>query len=207
MFFSVTNLLIFLAVYLACAIPFGYLIVRFQKDMDVRNVGSGNIGATNVLRTGGKVAGLLTLLLDTLKGAVAILAAQYLSHNDPRVVGLAAVIALLAHMFPVYLKFKGGKGVATGLGVFLVLAPWAALSVVLIFAGVVILTRYVSLGSILAAVFFPIFYYFLVVRYDRGHTCILEGAVFCCILIVLRHSKNLQRLVQGEERRFGGGKS
>lgn len=207
MFFSVTNLLIFLFIYLGCAIPFGYLIVRFQKNVDVRNVGSGNIGATNVLRAGGKTAGILTLLLDALKGALAILVAQRLSHQDTRVVGLAAVIALLAHLYPVYLKFKGGKGVATGLGVFLVLAPWATLSVVLVFAGVVILTRYVSLGSILAAVFFPIFFYFLIVRYDSSQIWILGGAVSCSILIVLRHSKNLQRLVQGEERRFGGGES
>ncbi len=202
-----SNLLIFVFIYLVCAIPFGYLIVRFQQNVDVRSVGSGNIGATNVLRAGGKTAGILTLLLDTLKGMAAILVAQHFSHQDPRVVGLAAAIALLAHMYPVYLKFKGGKGVATGLGVFLVLAPWAALSVVLIFVGVVILSRYVSLGSILAAVFFPIFYYFLIVRYDSAQIWVLAGAVTCSILIVLRHSKNIQRLVQGEEQRFGGGKS
>jgi glycerol-3-phosphate acyltransferase PlsY len=204
MFFSIANLLIFLFIYVVCAIPFGYLIARFQQNLDVRSVGSGNIGATNVLRTVGKTAGVLTLLFDVLKGVLAIWVARQFSHQDPRVMGLASFIALLAHMYPVYLKFKGGKGVATGLGVFLVLAPWATLGVVLIFVGVVILTRYVSLGSILAAFFFPIFYYFLIVRCDSSQTWALAGAISGCTLIVLRHSKNIQRLVHGEERRFGG---
>jgi glycerol-3-phosphate acyltransferase PlsY len=207
MLFSEINLLIFVSVYLICAIPFGYLIVRFQHGVDVRNVGSGNIGATNVLRAGGKAAGILTLFLDVLKGAGAVFIAHHFSQHNPRVMALAALIALLAHMYPVYLKFKGGKGVATGLGVFLVLAPWAALCVLSIFIGIVAITRLVSLGSILAAAFFPVFYYFLMVRSNPENTWILWGAVACCLLIVLRHSKNIQRMVNREEHRFGRDKS
>jgi acyl phosphate:glycerol-3-phosphate acyltransferase len=123
MYFSGTHYLLFLLTYLLCAIPFGFLVVRIQKGTDVRKTGSGNIGATNVLRASGKMAGIVTLVLDAMKGALAVWGAGHFSAHNPRVVAVCAVIALLAHMFPLYLKFKGGKGVSTGLGVFLAWPP------------------------------------------------------------------------------------
>lgn len=207
MYFSGTHYLLFLLTYLLCAIPFGFLVVRIQKGTDVRKTGSGNIGATNVLRASGKMAGIVTLVLDAMKGALAVWGAGHFSAHNPRVVAVCAVIALLAHMFPLYLKFKGGKGVSTGLGVFLVLAPWPTLGAVGVFILTVVITRYVSLGSILAAAAFPALCFFAGFPGNPGSIWLLSSASLCGGLIIWRHSQNIRRLVQGQESRFGGGKS
>ena len=161
--------------YLLGSIPFGYLLVRIFRGQDVRQTGSGNIGATNVARTGSKGLAIATLLLDALKGYVAVVLPFWLASHfalrvpdtttaamqllDPHagycLAALAALFAILGHMFPVWLRFKGGKGVATALGAFTALAPRAILVALVVFVVVVALTRYVSLGSILAAVVFP----------------------------------------------------
>jgi len=139
--------LLVVASYLLGSIPTGYLLVRLFRKEDIRSVGSGNIGATNVLRSGGKGLGLATFILDVLKGAAAVeiaswIAPQFASAIPPRnIEALAAVVAVLGHMFPVWLHFRGGKGVATGFGVFLVAAPWAALSSIALFFIVLMLSR------------------------------------------------------------------
>src|SRR5579859_238142 len=154
--------------YLLGSIPTGYLLVKLFRHEDIRSVGSGNIGATNVLRSGGKGLGAATFLLDTLKGAAAVLLGSFLaSHLLPSMPfrdaqAIAAVSAVLGHMFPAWLHFRGGKGVATGFGVFLVAAPLAALASIGLFALILILTRYVSLASILGAASFPIFAWFFI---------------------------------------------
>src|SRR5688572_1435285 len=147
--------------YLIGSIPFGYLIVRLKKGDDVRTSGSGGTGATNVSRRAGKAAGVFTLVLDALKGALAIIVAQIIiGEGGPSIDWLtaAAAIAVTAgHIFPVWLRFRGGKGVATGVGVFLILAPIALFCAAIIFAVVVRITKYVSLGSMVAAAMIPLF--------------------------------------------------
>src|ERR1039457_3727622 len=156
------------AAYLLGSIPVGYLLVRLFRREDIRTVGSGNIGATNVLRSGGKGLGAATFVLDAAKGAAAVLlgalVASPLLPSVPQrnVEALAALCAVLGHMFPIWLRFRGGKGVATGFGVFLVAAPLAALSAIALFAIVVAITRYVSLASIVGAASFPIFAWFMI---------------------------------------------
>jgi glycerol-3-phosphate acyltransferase PlsY len=202
-------LAILLFTYFLCAIPFGFLVVRQKQGIDIRTVGSGNIGATNVARAGGRLAGVLTLFLDAAKGGFSVWLAGAGTGQDPRVMAMTAVVALLAHSFPVYLKFKGGKGVATGLGVFLVLAPLAALGSIGIFLVTAAFSRYVSLGSVLAAGSFPVFCYFLVVMGNPGNEggwWILSAAVITAGLIIGRHHPNLRRLVAGTESKFGGTK-
>jgi glycerol-3-phosphate acyltransferase PlsY len=151
------SLVIAVAAYLLGSIPVGYLLVRFFRHQDIRAIGSGNIGATNVLRSGGKGLGAATFLLDVLKGASAV-------YRDAQ--ALAALFAVIGHMFPVWLHFQGGKGVATGFGVFLVAAPLGALAAITVFAIVLLITRYVSLASILGAASFP-FFAWLLVHGDR----------------------------------------
>ena len=131
--------------YLIGSIPFGYLIVRSRGGGDIRQTGSGGTGATNVSRRAGKAAGVLTLLLDAAKGCVAVVIAKAVSGDD-WVIAAAAIAALVGHIFPVWLSFRGGKGVATGVGIFLVLAPIAVLCAGVVFVAIVALTRYVSLG-------------------------------------------------------------
>ena len=159
------------AAYLLGSIPFGYLIVRSRVGADVRTIGSGGTGATNVSRSAGKLAGVLTLILDALKGAAAIalvkisIGMPILSQATSEAVsdaaswwlGLGAVFAILGHIFPIWLGFRGGKGVATGVGVFVMLAPLVVGLAAVVFAIIVGLTRYVSLGSIVAAATIPLF--------------------------------------------------
>src|SRR6185437_9969242 len=157
-----------LLAYLLGSIPVGFLLVLFVRKQDIRKVGSGNIGATNVLRSGGKGLGAATFVLDAIKGSLAValgawMAAPLLPGVPQRSVeALAALFAVLGHMFPLWLHFRGGKGVATGFGVFLVAAPIAALAAITVFAFVLALTRYVSLASILGAAVFPVFAWFTV---------------------------------------------
>lgn len=193
--------------YLLGSIPTGYLLVRLFRHEDIRSVGSGNIGATNVLRSGGKGLGGATFLLDMLKGCAAVwmgaALAPFMTPVGParNIEALAALVAVLGHMFPVWLHFKGGKGVATGFGVFLVAAPLAALAAITVFAIVLLITRYVSLASILGAASFPVFAWFLV----HGDKPIFYVAVQVAValLIILKHHQNIGRLVSGTESRFG----
>jgi glycerol-3-phosphate acyltransferase PlsY len=193
--------------YLIGSIPFGYLVVRFFAHQDIRETGSGNIGATNVARSGKKGLALLTLALDAFKGwsvvwIAAFIARRWLGDTSvfPDLAVAAAVVGVLANIFPVWLRFKGGKGIATALGVFLALVPWTALAALALFIVIVLLTRYVSLGSILAALSIAPF---TVVLY-RDHTLVLllgEGTI--SLVTVLRHSANISRLISGTESRFG----
>lgn len=196
--------------YLLGSIPTGYLLVRLFKHQDIRSVGSGNIGATNVLRSGGKGLGAATFLLDMLKGSVAVwiggvLGAHLLPGEPLRSAqALAALFAVLGHMFPIWLKFRGGKGVATGFGVFLVAAPLAALAAISVFFVILFLSRFVSLASILGAASFP-FFAWILVKGDRPSFFI---AVQCAValLIIIKHHQNIRRLLSGTEHRFGAAK-
>jgi glycerol-3-phosphate acyltransferase PlsY len=198
------SILILVTAYLLGSIPFGYLLVRFFRKEDIRALGSGNIGATNVARSGAKGLGLLTLFLDALKGALAVYIAI---HFAPAVNGVAsdlaiaaAVVAVLGHVFPVWLGFKGGKGIATALGVFIALVPAVALASLILFIVVVAITRLVSLGSILAAASIPVFAVLLV----RNHTLsLLIGLSIISMVSILKHHANIVRLLHGQEPRFG----
>ena len=201
------SFLIVALAYLLGSVPTGYLLVKLFRHEDIRSVGSGNIGATNVLRSGGKGLGAATFLLDVLKGAAAVwLGALLASILLPKMPfrdaqALAAVCAVLGHMFPVWLHFRGGKGVATGFGVFLVAAPLAALASIALFFIVLLVTRYVSLGSILGAASFPLFAWFMV-RGDKPAPYI-AAQIFVALLIILKHHQNIRRLLNGTESRFG----
>jgi glycerol-3-phosphate acyltransferase PlsY len=193
--------------YLLGSIPFGYLLVRLFRREDIRSVGSGNIGATNVARAGGKGLGIVTLSLDLLKGLAAVLIAKHLAPGTPGnpsdLAVAAGIAAILGHVFPVWLGFKGGKGVASALGVFLALAWPAAISALVVFILVFALTRYVSLASILAAVMIPPFA--LLWMPDRSPVFV-GGVIFLALLVVSKHHSNITRLMQGKESRFGSKK-
>jgi acyl phosphate:glycerol-3-phosphate acyltransferase len=191
-----TRIIIPIVAYLLGSIPFGYLIVRGRGGGDIRETGSGGTGATNVSRRAGKAAGVLTLLLDAAKGSVAVLIAKALTGDD-WVIAAAAIAALVGHIFPVWLGFRGGKGVATGVGIFLVLAPIALLCAGVIFVVIVALTRYVSLGSIIAAILIPVFVWLL-----SDLRSLLIAAVVGATLIVFAHRGNIQRLASGTESRI-----
>jgi len=199
-----------IAAYLLGSIPTGYLLYRIFRRQDIRSFGSGNIGATNVLRAGGKGLGLATFALDVLKGCTAVWLGSYLaSHWMPslplRTAGaFAALCAVLGHMFPIWLRFRGGKGVATGFGVFLAVSPWAALSAFGIFLIALMLSRYVSVSSILAAFSFPIFAWLLVTG-PRPPFFFVAGALVS-LLIIVKHHQNIRRLIAGTESRIGAPK-
>jgi glycerol-3-phosphate acyltransferase PlsY len=194
--------------YFLGSIPFGYLLVRFFRKLDIRGVGSGNIGATNVVRSGAKGLGILTLLLDLGKGLAAVLLAFNLAARSGAMdrahaydlAVLCGVAAVCGHVFPVWLKFKGGKGVATALGVFLGLLPLAAVSLLGVFVVVVWWSRYISLGSILAAAAFPVFGWFFLRHMDA---VVLAGFLFIPALVIAKHHENIGRLLAGTENRFG----
>ncbi len=182
--------------YLLGSIPFSFLIARAFGVRDVRRVGSGNVGATNVLRNAGKAAGLLAFLLDAAKGGAATLLALRLA-GDALLPALAAVAVVIGHMYPVWLRFQGGKGVATGLGAFAPLAPWPALWAVAAFVVVAAITRYVSLGSIAGAVVLAA----LVPTLGASPRPVAVAAALTAALVVFRHRSNLRRLLGGGERR------
>lgn len=192
------------AAYLLGSIPFGYLLVRVFRHQDVRSTGSGNIGATNVARSGGKSLGLLTLLLDALKGYLAVIIAMHFApstlHGASNLAISAAVAAVIGHVFPVWLNFRGGKGIATALGVFLALVPWVALSALGLFVVIVAITRLVSLGSILAAVSIPLFALLWV---PARSAALLPGLTCISLLTIVKHHANIVRLLKGKESRFG----
>lgn len=199
-------LIIAIIAYLLGSIPFGYVLVRVFRGEDIRLTGSGNIGATNVARSGAKGLGAATLLLDALKGLVAVWIASRLAAGEPSALpymSAAALAAVLGHMFPVWLGFKGGKGVATALGVFILLFPNALLVSLAIFILIVAATRYVSLGSILAAIAFPIAGYLI----DHANWQALLPVWVVVALIVMKHHQNIRRLLTGNEHRFGSSKT
>ena len=191
-----TRIIIPIVAYLLGSIPFGYLIVRGKSGADIRETGSGGTGATNVSRRAGKAAGVLTLLLDAAKGCAAVVIAKAVSGDD-WVIAAAAIAALVGHIFPVWLDFRGGKGVATGVGIFLVLAPVPLLCAGVVFVAIVLLTRYVSLGSITAAILIPV-----LVWVQSGSQPLLIAAVVGAALIVFAHRGNIQRLASGTESRI-----
>lgn len=194
--------------YLLGSIPFGYLLVRVFLKEDIRQTGSGNIGATNVIRTGSRWLGILTLLLDAAKGFFAVDLAWHLTRGHAATVtaSIAAIFAVAGHIFPIWLHGKGGKGVATALGVFLALAPIGAWSALALFIVVVLLTRYVSLASILASISFPIFVWLatvlLGIQYGKG-VIFVASTILVPAMIVFKHRKNIDRLLHGKEYRFG----
>jgi glycerol-3-phosphate acyltransferase PlsY len=198
---STTLLITLIAVggYLLGSIPFGYLLVRVFRSEDVRQSGSGNIGATNVSRKS-PALGIATLLFDAMKGTAAVWMAYAIAPTYT-LMSLAALCAVLGHMFPVWLKFRGGKGVATGLGSFVVIAPKAVLIAIGIFIGVVILFRYVSLGSIIAVAAFPLLAYQM--HAFGGPPATLEFMAATSLLIIVRHHENIRRLLAGTESRIG----
>jgi glycerol-3-phosphate acyltransferase PlsY len=198
-----TQIIVFIIAYLIGSIPFGYLIVRTKEGGDIRRTGSGGTGATNVSRRAGKAAGVLTLLLDASKGAAAVLIAQSVSSSD-WVKAAAAIAVIVGHIFPVWLGFRGGKGVATGVGVFLVLAPVALLCAGVIFVSIVFFTRYVSLGSIMAAALIPLLVWLqnVFVEPVADLRPLLTAAVVGALLIVVAHRGNIERLARGTESRI-----
>ncbi|MDX8403650.1 MAG: glycerol-3-phosphate 1-O-acyltransferase PlsY [Mariprofundaceae bacterium] len=186
-------LLAVVAAYLIGAIPFGLLFARLLTGRDPRKHGSGNIGATNAMRTGGKRVGAITLLADILKGTIPVALAMVLG-ADELLIGAVALAAFFGHVFPIYLGFKGGKGVATMFGVVIPWMPWVAVGAFIIWFIVFKLSRYVSLASIIAGVSLPLFTLSLHASWVSFGVCMVLGGI-----MILRHQSNIQRLMAGEE--------
>jgi glycerol-3-phosphate acyltransferase PlsY len=201
-------LLIGALAYLLGSIPFGLIIVRLFRNEDIREKGSGNIGATNVIRSGGKGLGALTFLLDAAKGFIAVSAAYmiasrlHVGQSDAQnLAATTALCAILGHIYTVWLRFKGGKGVATGFGVFLAISPVSALISFAVFVLIFAISRFVSLASILAAITFA------VIALLRGHGKLTPFLLAVCVVIpvivIVKHHANIRRLLAGTEYRFG----
>jgi len=191
----------FLAVviaYLIGGIPFGYVLVRWTTGKDVRTAGSGNIGATNVLRTTGRAAGVATLLLDVAKGYIAVLLAAKMTGDDPLWMSLAALAVMAGHAYPVFLKFQGGKAVATFIGAFLYLTPLPLAAVLVLFVITVAATMAISAGSILAAAMFPLGVWLIL----HPPAPVLVAALIAGAFIVYRHKSNMERLRNETENPF-----
>lgn len=197
-----TPILILIVSYLLGSIPFGVLIARFFGGSDVRKAGSGNIGATNVARVVGPAAGILTLILDAAKGWFAVWLAARMMHGETLVLGLAGLFAMLGHCFPVWLRFRGGKGVATAAGVFAALCPTAMLAALILFLLVVGFWRYVSLGSIAAAAAIPLLVYLLWAPHFAPPASVTLTSFVIAALVVYQHRGNIARLARGEEPKF-----
>jgi acyl phosphate:glycerol-3-phosphate acyltransferase len=189
-------LLAVLAAYVLGSIPFGFLLVRWRSGKDIRDTGSGNTGATNVLRTAGPLAGVATLVLDIAKGYLAVWIADRASMGSPFWTGLAVVAVMLGHTFPLFLGFRGGKAVACFLGAFLRLAPLSTLAILVAFVGVVAWSRHISLGSIIAAGTLPLALWLI----DKAPLDVLLASIAAAVIIINRHRPNIQRLRQGTER-------
>lgn len=187
--------------YLLGSIPTGYLLVKYLKGIDVRTVGSGNIGATNVQRVLGMKGFLWVLLLDALKGFIPVVAINMIfGAKYPGVVMIAALCAVLGHTFTIFLNFKGGKGIATSLGVFLALAPFSVFSDLVVFAILLYFFRYISLGSVVCSVLLPVFIF---INNEAGfYNMVLILAAGLAVFVVYKHKANIQRLMEGTESKF-----
>ena len=181
--------------YLLGSIPFGFLLMKFSQGKDIRSFGSGNIGATNVFRKS-RVTGILTLILDAGKGYLAVVIACWLS-ADPKWPAIAALAAIAGHIFPLWLKFRGGKGVATGCGAFLALCLPAVGTTLVLFVVVLALTRYISAASIAATALFPFWAYL----YGYPAWGLFWGGAGA-LLIIIKHHQNIRRLISGTENKF-----
>ena len=186
--------------YLISAIPCGYLLVRWRTGSDIRSAGSGNIGATNVLRVGGRGAGLLTLALDMAKGLVSVALARAITGGDPVWCAGAAFSSVLGHCYPIYLRWRGGKGIATGCGAYAILAPLPMMLTLAVFVVALLLTRMVSVGSICAGLALPLLVWWL-----NPDPALLISVVAAALLVITRHRPNIVRILQGAERRVNGG--
>lgn len=202
--------------YLLGSIPFSYLVVRLFAGADIRQHGSKNVGATNVARTFGKLPGILALILDMAKGYAAVMVARWITarpdwpfeanaaagpmQSREFWIALAALIAVLAHMFPVWLRFHGGKGVATATGAFLALDPIVIAAAIIVFIIVLITTRFVSLASIVSAASIPIFFHLLANNAPYWRVML---SIPIAIAVIVKHHSNIRRLVRREERRMG----
>jgi len=193
----VTIFFLLIAAYLAGSIPCGIIVSKFMDTPDPRLQGSGNIGATNISRVSGKKAGLITLIGDALKGAAPALAGILLAPDTQYIAGLAGLAAFIGHLYPVFLGFKGGKGIATALGIFLILTPWAIAIEILIFAIIMLTVRIVSVGSLTAALTLPVCICLL--SYPKAYVL---SALVIAILTIYKHRENLKRLVEGQEPKF-----
>jgi glycerol-3-phosphate acyltransferase PlsY len=191
-----------LAAYLIGSIPFGFLIVKLVRGGDIRFRGSGNIGATNVAREAGALPGLFTLLLDGGKGYLSVWLAARVTDGNPRWIILAALLTIVGHTFPVWLRFQGGRGVATGAGVFLPICWQAVVGTLVVWVVVLAFWRYVSLASISAAASLPLLVYLLYAPRHAPPESISAGASFAMLLIIARHRPNIIRLLRGTEPQF-----
>ncbi len=199
MTFPLAAAIVCFAAYLLGSIPFGLLLAKIFGRTDVRKAGSGNIGATNVLRVAGPAAGILTLLFDAGKGWLAVWIASRLMHGSSSMVIAAGFLALVGHCFPVWLRFRGGKGVATAAGIFLALCPEALLAALMLFALVVWYSRYVSLGSLVAAAAIPLLVYLLWAPHFAPPIIVTLGSIAIALLVSYQHRANIGRLMRGEE--------
>ncbi len=204
---SITLIGIVATAYLLGSVPFGVLITRLLAREDIRQAGSGNIGAANVTRVAGPAAGILTLLFDTGKGFAGVWIAGRYSGESATWMMIAGLAVLVGHCFPIWLNFKGGKGVAAALGVFLALCAPAALGSLALFALVTAYWKYVSLGSISAAAAMPLLIYFLWAPPHAPPTAVIFGTMAAALLIIYMHDANIQRLVEGVEPKFSTGKT
>jgi len=190
------HFLLIAAAYLLGSIPFGLIFARWMTGKDPREHGSGNIGATNVSRTGGKIVGLLTLAADVGKGALPV--AWAIHTTGETVVALVAISAFLGHIFPIYLGFRGGKGVATMFGVLLPWQPWMAVIAFCVWLMALGAWRYVALASILAGFTLPVSAWLL----HTSTACMAASSLFCLLMLV-RHQSNIRRLIAGKEDKVG----
>lgn len=196
-----TELLLLFMAYLLGSIPTGVLLARIYGGKDLSKEGSGNIGATNVGRVVGKKAGIITLVGDCLKGIIPLLITMAVAGRIPWLISAVALTAFLGHLYPVFNKFKGGKGVATALGVFLVVSPLATLLAVMTFGLILYIWRYVSLGSIMAAGIMP-----ALMGIFASSKIYIILALIVSGLVIYRHRENIKRLIDGNENKFGGEK-
>ena len=191
-------LLVLPIAYLLGAIPFGYLLVKWRTGSDVRSSGSGNIGATNVWRTTSRAVGLATLACDIGKGYLAVWIAGRLTAGDPLWMSLAALAVMAGHAYPVFLRFRGGKAVASFVGAFLCLAPLALAAQVAVFVAVVVLTRHISMGSVVSAATFPMAVWLI----QQAPWPVLAASIAGAAFIIYKHKTNIQRLRAGTESVF-----
>jgi glycerol-3-phosphate acyltransferase PlsY len=201
------KILLVAVAYLLGSIPFGYLLVKyvFTSGDDVRQVGSGGTGATNVARRAGAAAGLLTYVFDVAKGIAAVALMRAVAPDDYFWIGVAALAAIIGHIFPIFLGFKGGKGVATGVGVYLVLGPYSVMATLVLWLIIVYFSRYVSLASIIATSAVPLWtlLFYGLLQPNPHLKALVIIALGVCALIVGKHHENIGRLVRGTENKLG----